>query len=534
MNNPPATPRFLQNPAWLGLIAFFLVLCGLNRPGVTIDEPLDVAPGRHYWDVLAKRGIGFFSQAGVQDAFGGNPDHPPLARWLIGAASHLCQTIQVMATGQADPTGLYILAGRVAPALAFSLTVWLIARHALKESGPFAGLCAASAYLFMPHVFAHAHLAALETVLNLTWALALLAWLGWFSSPSRKKSISAGLCTGLLLLTKIQGWLFLPWCACLIFLSRSTLRSKLEALAALGLAPVFWFAGWPWMWYDTAARMKDYFGGSVERLHLKVLYFGEVYADNELPWHFSLVQFLAAITPMVLLLLLVGMASTIRRKERGTGMALVILTFYLLAIFSTSITRYDQDRLFLVVWPGVAILAGQGSLSLVEKLKRLGLSERIGKLIVFVGLGSAIWPCLQVSPLSYVSPLVGGLKFFENQGMDLNYWGDAADPQLIEQARPHMPQGTVTAVVPTLHANQAVFITPAAIVRSGEIFRDQSAWQEADILVVYRRQAYWPEGLAQWLATHEPLVLRSRGGVWLAGVWPGPRRKGPVSPLPGR
>lgn len=534
MTTRPALIRSLQNPAWLGLAALLLVLFGLNRPGVTIDEPLDVAPGRHYWDVLAKRGTGFFSAAGVQDAFGGNPDHPPLARWLIGAASLLFQTVQIMTTGQADPTGLYILAGRVAPALAFSLTVWLIGRYVRRESGPFAGQCAALAYLSLPHVFAHAHLAALETVLNLAWCLALLAWLGWLKTPGPKSSILAAICTGLALLTKIQGWLILPWALLLILLQNRKLQARLQTLVALPLAPLVWFLGWPWLWYNSAERIKAYFGGSVQRLHLNVLYFGTVYADNMLPWHYALVQFLAAITPIVLLLFILSLRSGFREQMRGPQMALFILTFYLIVLFSTGITRYDHDRLFLVIWPGVAILAGSGSLELLQRLNRWGLSERIGKLIILCGLGSALWPCLQASPLSYVSPLSGGLKSFESIGMDLNYWGDAADTRLIAQAMPHLSQGTVTAVVPTLHANQAVFLTPTSMARTGAVFRDQSAWMEADMLIVYRREAYWPEGLAEWLKSHEPLALRKRGGVWLAGIWPGPRRVKSVSPAPAR
>ena len=534
MNRPAAPVRLTQHPAWLGLLALLLVLGGLNRPGVTTDEPLDVAPGRHYWDVLAKRGIGFFSPTGVQDAFGGNPDHPPLARWAIGATSHLFQTIQVMTTGQADPTGLYIVAGRVAPALAFSLTVLLIGRYVQKQSGLFAGACAATAYLFLPHVFAHAHLAAIESVLNLTWTLALVAWLGWSDGPTRIKALLATFCTGLALLTKIQGWLIVPWCVLLILLKRESLRTKLGALSALPLSPLIWFVGWPWMWYDTATRLKAYFGGSVDRLHLKVLYFGTVYADNQLPWHFSIVQFLASITPIVLLMLLMGIAGTIRRRMRSPNAATLALTCYLLVLFSTGITRYDQDRLFLVIWPGVAILAGAGSLELLEKLKRLGLRERIGKSFILLGLGSGVWACVQVSPLSYVSPQVGGLKFFESQGMDLNYWGDAADARLMTQVAPDFTQNTAVALVPTLHMNQAVFLTPAAMIRTGRVFGDQSAWREADLLVVYRRQAYWPEGVAEWIKAHPPLAVRSRNGVWLAGIWPGPRRARPVSALPGR
>ena len=74
-----------------------------------------------------------------------------------------------------DPTGQYVLAGRLAPALAFAALVGLVTHTAGRRWGRAAGAAAGFALVAMPRVFAHAHLAALDTFLSLFWTLALLA-----------------------------------------------------------------------------------------------------------------------------------------------------------------------------------------------------------------------------------------------------------------------------------------------------------------------------------------------------------------------
>ena len=524
------TTRILNRPELAAIIALVLVIGGLSIPGITTDEPLDVGPGRHYWDVLARQGLNFFAEASVNDAFGGNPDHPPLARWMLGAASHGFQIFQVLFTGNADPTSLYILSGRVAPALAFALTIALIARFVTTRTGPLAGWTAALSYLFLPHVFAHAHLAALETILNLCWFAAVVGWLRWTEKPSMKRAVFASILTALTMLTKIHGWLLLPWAILLILIHGNGLKQQVSGAAAVAVAPLLWIAGWPWMWYDTSSRLSAYFGGTVDRLHLKVLYFGQVYQDNQLPWHSSLVQFLAAITPFTLILFGAGLFAAIRGRGIKGGRPIAFLILQMMLLFTLPITRYDMDRLFLVIWPLVAVLAGSGAQWVRQMISDKGFSIRISTTVLGVGLASSAWPCMVgVSPLSYVSPMAGGLRFFESQGMDLNFWGDAVDQTLLRKLQNVRSKGEMVAVVPTLHSTQSLFFMPLESMKQGDLFRDQSAWRDAQFLVVYRRQSYWPDEFAEWIKTHEPISLRSRNGVWLAGIWPGPKLLRPIS-----
>ena len=158
----------------MGVCAGLAVILTLDGPGLTIDEPLDVRPGRTYVEGIASRGWHFFDRAVVDRVFRDNAEHPPLGRWLLGIASELGEPFEVLWKGP-DPTGQYVLAGRMAPALAFAALVGLSSRTAGRRWGLAAGVSAGFALLAMPRVFAHAHLAALDTFLSLFWTLALLA-----------------------------------------------------------------------------------------------------------------------------------------------------------------------------------------------------------------------------------------------------------------------------------------------------------------------------------------------------------------------
>ncbi len=121
-----AKPSGLFLRTRLGLLAAtaagLAVVLTLRDPGLTIDEPLDVRPGRTYVATLQAEGWRFFRPEVVERVFRDNAEHPPLGRWLLGLASSLGEPFEIMLLG-ADPTGLYVLSGRLAPALAFAVLV---------------------------------------------------------------------------------------------------------------------------------------------------------------------------------------------------------------------------------------------------------------------------------------------------------------------------------------------------------------------------------------------------------------------------
>src|SRR4051794_38617795 len=102
---PSWTPRRLALA--LGLASGMAVLLTLSDPGLTIDEPLDVRPGRTYVATLRARGWHFFDRVVVAAVYRDNAEHPPLGRWLLGIASTLGEPFEILLWGR-DPVGLYV------------------------------------------------------------------------------------------------------------------------------------------------------------------------------------------------------------------------------------------------------------------------------------------------------------------------------------------------------------------------------------------------------------------------------------------
>ena len=165
-----------------GILAGLAVVLTLDDPGLTVDEPLYVRPGRTYVATCRAVGWRFFDSDVVDRVFRDNAEHPPLGRWLLGLASTLFEPFQIMLKGP-DPTGLYVLSARLAPALSFAVLVAVVVAETSRRWGRAAGLSAGWALLVMPRVFAHAHYAALDTFLALFWTLALLAGPGHLKPP---------------------------------------------------------------------------------------------------------------------------------------------------------------------------------------------------------------------------------------------------------------------------------------------------------------------------------------------------------------
>ena len=158
---------------------------------------------------------------------------PSIPPWVGGSwASLQSSASRLRCYGRGpDPTGHYVLAGRLAPAIAFATLVSLVTLVAGRRWGLAAGAAAELALVAMPRVFAHAHLAALDTFLSLFWNLALIASDRVLHSKRPVAAMAAaGEVWALALLTKIHGWFLLPilaaW-ACVLLPPRRRARGNL-------------------------------------------------------------------------------------------------------------------------------------------------------------------------------------------------------------------------------------------------------------------------------------------------------------------
>ncbi len=522
---PPTAPAWTVPRIALALatLAGLSVLLTLGDPGLTVDEPLDVAPGRKYVKTLLTRGLGFFEPATVRLVFADNAEHPPLGRWLLGLASMMGEPMELIVRGK-DPVGLYVRAGRAAPACCFAILVGIVAVEAGRRYGRAAAFAAGLALPLMPRAFAHAHLGALDTFVALFWTFGLLTAARAVESPRPVSRMAlAGLAWGLVLLTKIHGWLLAPAVAAWA-LSRLPWRKAFPAMSAWGMVGLAtFFAGWPWLWYETGPRLTQFVGRSVERTPILVQYFGTISQDVDIPWHYPWLYF-AVTVPVGLLAL--GAFGAFRGRQDPFVRLLAGTILGWLLLFSTRVAAYDGERLFLPAFPLWAILVGRGFAALWEGAK--GRSWLRGGLIALALAQGYGVVTIHPFGLSYYNLLVGGLPGAERLGLELTFWGDAVDPVLLDQlsrlARPDDP----AALAPTLAPGQGVVATTPAMAQLPVILQDEQAAGSAEWVVVYRRKAYWKPEIRELVRT-PPVAIRSRQGVWLSGLWHRLPRKKPQS-----
>jgi 4-amino-4-deoxy-L-arabinose transferase-like glycosyltransferase len=518
--------------ARLGLIAAIVgglaVLLTLGDPGLTIDEPLDVRPGRTYLDTLRAQGWRFFQPRFVEQVFRDNAEHPPLGRWLLGLASSLGEPFQIMLLGP-DPTGLYVLSGRLAPALAFAILVGVVTAESSRRWCRAAGIGAAWAIVVMPRVFAHAHLAALDTFLSLFWTIALLAG-DRATAPSSpiRTIIGAGILWSLALLTKIHGWLLLPILALWAFIRLPWRRAFKTILLWAVTGVALFLAGWPWLWYDTVSRWKAYLGTSVQRATILVEYFGRVMADREVPWHYPWVYFAVTVPVGLQLLGIFGLVSAWRDRRIDCFPGLLAATIVaFLMLFSSRIPVYDGERLFLHIFPAWAMLIGLGFGRLWQRwgTVRTGRYLLTG-LMVAQGYGTLV---LHPFGLSYYNILIGGLPGAQRLGLELTYWNDAVDRVLLDRLAAEVHRGATAALAPTLYPEQGKLTTTGSLMRREVVLLDDEAAASSEWVVVSRRSAYWKPALAARLQGGEGkrIFARERQGIWLSALWHFPRA-GPV------
>jgi 4-amino-4-deoxy-L-arabinose transferase-like glycosyltransferase len=499
------------------------VVLTLDGPGLTIDEPLDVRPGRTYMKVIREEGLRFFDRKVVDRVFRDNAEHPPLGRWLLGIASTLGEPFEVIWKGP-DPTGQYVLAGRLAPAASFAALAGFVTLVAGRRWGPSAGVTSGFALLAMPRVFAHAHLAALDTFLSLFWTVALVAGERSLRSPRLFRAMPvAGVLWSLALLTKIHAWFLLPILALWAFLKLPPRRAMaaMAIWAVVGIV-LFWL-GWPWLWYDPLSRVQAYLGTGVARPTIMVQYFGQVIADRDVPWHYPWLYF-AVTVPLGLQLL--GGVGIVRawRNRRADALPLLLsgTIAAFLILFSTRVPIYDGERLFLHVFPAWSLLIGLGFHTLWNHFQTTTVRSRF-RIILCCFLLVQGYGTVSLHPfgLSFYNGLTGGLAGAERLGLELTYWHDAVDTVLLDRLAREGQPGSTAALVPTLYPQQGVLTTNRALAKAGIILQDEHEGTRAEWVVLSRRTAYWRAEITERLerGEGERIAVRSRQGTWLSALW---------------
>lgn len=533
-------------PAVIAVAAWLAVLSALDPtgdhpghfdgPGMTVDEAFNVGQGVALADRLLARDL-----AGYREIDARLPDHPPLGRLWIG----LCHEIAFLIAPPVDRTVPYsITCARTAPATAFAALVFLVGVCASHWYGRFGGAVAALAVVLMPRLFGHAHLAALETMVNLTCTAAVLYLASHWSaaarsSPAEPKATSTGGCCdvlilraaaiggllfGLALLTKVQAVL-LPIPVALWALWQQRWRA-LPALAVWGLTGlIVFFVFWPYLWSAPIGHVQQYLGRTTDRAVLYVWYFGQVLADRDVPWHYPWVMFLTTVPVGLQLIGFFGIFGPQGDAWKSPRELLVMACcLFPLCVFSIPrVAVYDGERLFSMVFPLWAVLIGRGTESLRLRLTSR-MSPRKAALVLVAFLAAQSYGLVALAPcwLSYYNLAVGGLSGAAKLGLEVSYWGDGVTRTFLADVAKAVPEGETIAVAPVLYGGQWDELRRQSPILKQRMIQlapiESQAGQEARFVLLFNRSEYLPKEFRRLLEEREIVASVRRQGVPLAAL----------------
>ncbi len=512
-------------------------------PGLTLDEGFNVEEGVRLTlglNAWAKGAATWQEVFGRKENLGPNPpfgyhlaDHPPGGRLWLGLWHEAVSAV----FPNSNPSQRIVVAyARLGSAAAFGLLLLLVGLVSARWYGTCAGVVSAGSLLLMPRVFGHAHLAALETVMNLTFTAAVLSVAAWWRDPEDtatrpprfRRTAFAGLLWGLALLTKIQAvligppvvlWAFWHW--------RGKAIGPLLVWGIFGL--LVFFLGWPWLWFDPLPHAMEYFRSTTNRSTLYVWYFGERFADLRVPWHYSFVLFLTTLPVGLLILGGCGLMARDSRKRKPTGdgkLQLVVAAglFPLLLFAIPGIAVYDGARLFLVSFPLAAMLIGRGGAVAWRWLTARLRPKLAGPIFAgfFLIQGYGLWatsPC----HLSDYSLLIGGLPGAERLGMPTDYWGESLTRDFWNEVADRVPAGGTVHVTPVLHPMQLAFMqSQLPQLQAKNITLEPcipERTREAEYLVLFKRKADLAPPILNAISAASPQIEVIRQRVRLAAFY---------------
>lgn len=523
-----AIPAALAVAGWLSVVATIDPAGDYpwlgEGPGVTVDESINVQIGVLMVDRLLD---GDF--AGYQQILVDMHDYPPLGRLWLGVWHEFAYLI---APPQRSRDVYVVACARIGSAVAFGLLLAAMWWYTSKWHGRAAGFAAAAAVFVTPRLFGHAHIASLETCMNLAYLLAVFVMAdrwgnedrGWkmedgasngtalpsallhppsSAAPGWLAAVLAGIVFGLALLTKIQA-ILLPVPVAIWAVWNWRRRAVLPLVIWGTVALVVMLIGWSWLWSHPVGRMRIYLSQTTQRISLPVWYLGQSVRDREVAWHYPWVMF-ATTVPFGLLVLGAWGVLSGRRSQKSevrnqrsdrpdaphdprstihdlpssilhprSTLLLACLVFPLVVFSIPRVAVYDGERLFLVSYPLWCVFAGVGASKLFDVLSSRWNAAKAG--CRRAGLVTAIVIVAQGCGLATTAPcwlshynvLVGGLRGAEQIGLSTTYWADSFTRSFLREVAAAVPEGSTVDVVPVMTPTQLPWLE-----RQSPLLRDR-------------------------------------------------------------
>lgn len=508
----------------LSVVSIAAVVTTSHDVGITYDEPLyagQAMKAADWLQLLFTQPRMALSRKGILDHWnpkikGINELQPATTKWVNGLVGAL--------------TGGDLRAGT---AVFFALMLAAVYWFGTQAFNRTVGLFAACALATLPRVFGHAHLTTLDVpVAAMVMLTTALFWSVHYPSKRRQwiGTIAGGVSLGLAVGTKMNGLLVLP--TVLLWTAAMRQWSWKIAFALFGVAPLTFFLSWPWLWLNPIGNAVEYFRYHLKHYPVLVTYFGRDY--EYAPWHYPLVMMGITTPTVVLLLSLVGVVTqSIRLKatprnltDCATRWLLLLSLLVQLAAFMLPTTpKYNGVRIFLPVFPFLALFAGVGFDGMCRWLtQRLKTEQMSPALLTFLlgllCLAPSVRAIAHVHPfeLSYYNALIGGVRGAVARGFEPTYWGETL-LHALDALNKHTPPNGVVCLTPGGALSYLEMYQNMGLLRSDLNLSDFRRIQDADAAVFHTRRVEMTDAARQLLRDGKPVFAQRLDDVPLVVVF---------------
>ena len=502
-----------------GLVAIAAGLPGLNEIGVTWDEPryFESVERIQAWTARAvsSEWREALSPPAIRAAWDAdryyNP-HPPAYKAAMAVTD-------AVFGGWLGVPGAY----RLSSLLMFGLLVGATAGWTARLTRPAAGVAAGLALLLMPRVFGHAHIAATDMPLTLAWFVATMSALLYVLEGRRRWILLAGTALGFGFATKFTAFLLpIPLAAWMLLQARER-RSVVVCVYGIALAMLVAVLVNPAAWPDPVGFQRRLVGESLSRetyVPISTYYLGRVFHFT-VPWHHAVVMTLATLPAATTALAFVALKSVIRRgaTRRLAVLCAVQVAFWLALMALPDSPNHDGVRLWLPMFPFVAVMAGIGFGVLTGALERRigGAARTVGPLLLAcLFFAPALIGTVRSAPyyLSYYGELAGGAAGAASWGLEATYWFDAVTAGFREQLDRTLPEGASVVAYP--NAEYFEQLQALGLLRADLRFRGEPP---GDYVLLLARKAMLEGGWEAVYRSSRPRLAAELAGVELIGLY---------------
>lgn len=343
---------------------------------------------------------------------------------------------------------------RFAPLFFFALALGIVYVKTGRYFGSFAGGAAVISILLIPRVFAHAQIGACDSLLMSFW---IFVW-AFFDSALKNTSgtILWGILLGLALSIKFTAWLIpIPFlfylCSALLYgLNRKVFIRILFLAFPISLI-VFYLMNPP-IWSDPVNGMKTFLYLNLHRnenFNIGIYFLKGFYnLDHPLPWYNAFFWIGITVPSGILFLFFYSLIRIpFKKTEKNDSIIssrgmffLLLLNFFLLPLIRSfpGVPVHDGIRLFVPAFLFLGIMAGIGASECWRSFPSgtgRSILLRIFVLLIFIASSfNILWYAPQW--LSYYNLLIGGPQGARKAGMEITYYWDGLDRDVLSILNP--------------------------------------------------------------------------------------------------